>query len=85
MNDTTPPDLDFAARIRAARLNNKMSQVIASARSGVSLGTIRIAERYGAATTRTLNALARVYGISVDVLRGRSGAVPAERKVRALG
>jgi len=66
-----PPDLTLAAVLRGARHHAQLSQTVASVRAGLSLATLRRAELYGAARARTLAALARVYGVSVDDLRGR--------------
>lgn len=66
-----PVDLPLAAALREARERIPLSQTVASVRAGLSLATLRRAELYGAASTRTLAALARVYGVTVDDLRGR--------------
>ena len=70
----THPLLDLAVRLRTARADAGLSQVVAAARSGVSLGTLQRAEAFGAASTRTLLAMARTYGVPIDRLRGRAGA-----------
>lgn len=71
MNDPDPVDLRLAVAFRAARHRIGLPQTTAAVRAGVSLGTLRRVELYGAASTRTITALARVYGVTVDALRDR--------------
>lgn len=58
--------------IRLARDRAGFTQVTLSLRAGLSLSTIRNAER-GIATRPTLAKIARVLGVGVDVLRNRTG------------
>ena len=64
-------DLDLGAALRAARHLTGLSQAVAAVRAGICIATVTRAELYGATSTRTLTALARVYGVSVDHLRAR--------------
>jgi transcriptional regulator with XRE-family HTH domain len=64
-----------ASPIRAARTRAELTQVQLALCSDLSLTTIRNAER-GIATRRTLRAIARVLGVSVDDLTGRKAAAP---------
>ena len=67
-NTTLDPKL--ARVIEEARQRAGLTKYRLAVRAGLSLNTVRIACQ-GIATTRTLNALARVLGVSVDVLTGR--------------
>ena len=75
-NSNVSPQL--GARLLAARLQAGLTQTVLSVRAGVSVSTIQRAELYGAATTRTLAALARALNVPIDDLtrlagkRGRS-------------
>lgn len=64
-------DLALGAALRDARHRARLSQIVAAVRAGVAVQTVGRAERYGAASTRPLSALAHVYGVTVDELRGR--------------
>lgn len=66
-------DLDLAAALRGARHSVKLTQAVAAVRAGLAIATLQRAELYGAASARTLTALARVYAVSVDDLRRRRG------------
>lgn len=59
--------------VRIARERTGITQVQVAIRSGLSLSTLRNAER-GLATKRTLRLLARVFGVEVDALTGRKEA-----------
>ena len=50
-----------------------LSQQVLATRAGISIPRLSHAERFGAATTETLTLLARVLGVRVDALTGRSG------------
>lgn len=58
-------------RIGALRVKQGLSQQVLATRAGMSIPRLRDAERFSAATTETLTLLARVLGVSVDVLSGR--------------
>ena len=66
-----PLDLHLAAALLDARQRSQLPQHVAAVRAGVSPVTVARAERFGTASLRTLCALARVYGVSVDDLRTR--------------
>ena len=55
------------------RKDAQLSQQVLATRAGISIARLRDLELYGAATTETLNLLARVLGITVDELTGRKG------------
>lgn len=53
------------------RKDSQLSQQVLATRAGISIARLRDLELYGAATTDTLNRLARVLGVTVDELTGR--------------
>ena len=61
----------LGSRILELRHSLGLSQQVLATRAGLSIPRLAEAERYGAATTATLNALARVFEVSVDELTGR--------------
>ena len=63
----------LGARLVALREARSLSQQVLATRAGISIPRLAEVERYGAATTETLNLLARALGMSVDDLVGRSG------------
>ncbi len=63
-------------RIVELRHSLGLSQQVLATRAGLSIPRLAEAERYGAATTSTLNALARALRISVDELTGRKAGAP---------
>jgi len=69
-NTTLDPKL--AGVIQGARIKAGLTKYRLAIRSGLSLGTVRLAEQ-GIASTRTLNALATALGLTVDELTGRRG------------
>ena len=69
MNETTL-DPKLARVIQGARIKAGLTKYRLAIRSGLSLGTVRLAEQ-GIASTRTLAVLARAFGVSVDELTGR--------------
>lgn len=62
----------LADRLIALRQANALSQQVLATRAGISIPRLRDAERFGVATTETLNLLARTLGVSVDELAGRA-------------
>lgn len=68
----TVTDPKLAGVIEGARIRAGLTKYRLAVRSGLSLQTVRMACQ-GIATMRTLNALARVLGVEVDVLTGRKG------------
>lgn len=61
----------LGARLGALRVAQNLSQQVLATRAGMSIPRLRDAERFSAATTETLTALARVLGVTVDHLTGR--------------
>lgn len=61
----------LAERLVSLRTASGLSQQVLATRAGISIPRLRDAERFGTATTETLNLLARVLGTSVDALLGR--------------
>lgn len=61
----------LAERLVTLRGAAGLSQQVLATRAGISIPRLRDAERFGTATTETLNLLARVLGTDVDVLLGR--------------
>lgn len=59
-------------RLSALRVKSGLSQQVLATRAGISIPRLRDAERFGTATTETLNLLARVLGVTLDDLAGRS-------------
>lgn len=59
-------------RLSALRVKSGLSQQVLATRAGISIPRLRDAERFGAATTETLNLLAKALGVTVDDLAGRS-------------
>ncbi len=55
----------------ALRLAQGLSQQVLATRAGLSIPRLGDLERYGAATTATLNAIARALNVTVDELTGR--------------
>jgi transcriptional regulator with XRE-family HTH domain len=64
----------LAERLVALRAAHGLSQQVLATRAGISIPRLRDAERFGAATTETLNLLARALATDVDVLTGRKEA-----------
>jgi len=64
----------LAERLVALREAHGLSQQVLATRAGISIPRLRDAERFGAATTETLNLLARALATNVDTLLGRKGA-----------
>lgn len=62
----------LAQRIADLRRATRQSQQVCATRAGMSTNRLRDAERHGLATTETLTLLARVLGVAVDDLTGRS-------------
>jgi len=69
----------LAERLTTLRGAAGLSQQVLATRAGISIPRLRDAERFGAATTETLNLLARVLGTDVDVLLGRRPVADAGR------
>src|SRR3954468_7766273 len=69
----------LAERLITLREAAGLSQQVLATRAGISIPRLRDAERFGAATTETLNLLARVLGTDVDVLLGRRPGPDAGR------
>ena len=65
----------LADRLTSLREARSISQQVLATRAGISIPRLRDAERFGNATTETLNLLARVLSIDVDVFTGRNFAV----------
>lgn len=61
----------LAERLVSLRQASGLSQQVLATRAGISIPRLRDAEHYGAATTETLNLLARALGIDVDAPLGR--------------
>lgn len=61
----------LADRIIKLRASVGLSQQFFATRAGISIPRLREAERYGAATTDTLNRIAKAFCVSVDDLTGR--------------
>jgi transcriptional regulator with XRE-family HTH domain len=59
-------------RIAALRVALGLSQQVCATRAQISTNRRRDAETYDAATTATVNQLARVFGVPADELLGRS-------------
>jgi transcriptional regulator with XRE-family HTH domain len=57
-------------RLTALRRAAGLSQQVCATRAQISTNRLRDAETYDAATTATLNQLARVFGVGVDALLG---------------
>lgn len=66
----TKVDPNLAGVIEEARKRAGLTKFKLAIRSGLSLGTVRLASQ-GIATTRTLTAIARALGVDVDSLAGR--------------
>jgi transcriptional regulator with XRE-family HTH domain len=64
----------LAERLTSLRRACGLSQQVLATRAGISIPRLRDAERFSAATTETLNLLARALGTDVDVLLGRKAA-----------
>jgi transcriptional regulator with XRE-family HTH domain len=64
----------LAERLVALREAHGLSQQVLATRAGISIPRLRDAERFGAATTETLNLLARALATDVDALTGRKEA-----------
>ncbi len=64
----------LAERLASLRKARDVSQQVLATRAGMSIPRLRDAERFGTATTETLNLLARALGVEVDVLLGRKAA-----------
>jgi transcriptional regulator with XRE-family HTH domain len=64
----------LAERLISLRDATGLSQQVLATRAGISIPRLRDAERFGTATTETLNLLARVLGTDVDVLLGHKPA-----------
>ncbi len=62
----------LAERLLSLREARSLSQQVLATRAGMSIPRLAEVERYGAATTETLNLLARALGVTVDVLLGRT-------------
>lgn len=74
MNITRPAIKGNAASAHALwalRERSGLSQLRVAGRIGVALNTLRNAER-GLGSTRTLSALARLYGVSFETVSGRT-------------
>ena len=71
MSTPHPVDLVLAKALRAERQRAALTQAVAAVRAGLAVVTVQRAELCGSVSPRTLGALARVYGVSVDDLRGR--------------
>ena len=69
----------LAERLASIRRASGLSQQVLATRAGISIPRLRDAERFGTATTETLNLLARVLGTDVDVLLGRRPGADAGR------
>lgn len=65
----------LAERLVSLRHARGLSQKVLATRASISIPRLRDAERLGAATTETLNLLARALGTDVDVLLGRRPAL----------
>jgi transcriptional regulator with XRE-family HTH domain len=57
-------------RLLSLREVRGLSQQVLATRAGISIPRLRDAERFGAATTETLNLLARALATDVDALLG---------------
>jgi hypothetical protein len=64
----------LAERLVALRVALGLSQQVLATRAGISIPRLRDAERFGAATTETINLLARALATDVDTLLGRKEA-----------
>lgn len=64
----------LAERLVTLRGAAGLSQQVLATRASISIPRLRDAERFGAATTETLNLLARALGTDVDVLLGHKPA-----------
>lgn len=69
----------LAERLVTLRGAAGLSQQVLATRAGISIPRLRDAERFGAATTETLNLLARALGTDVDALLGRRPGPDAGR------
>ncbi|WNG38761.1 helix-turn-helix transcriptional regulator [Archangium violaceum] len=58
-------------RLVSLRQSRGLSQQVLATRAGISIPRLRDAERFGAATTETLNLLAQALATDVDTLVGR--------------
>lgn len=58
-------------RLAALRRRRGFSQQVLATKAGISIPRLRDAERFGAATTETLNLLAQALATDVDTLLGR--------------
>lgn len=72
----TKIDPNLARVIEAARVRAGLSKFKLAVRSGLSLGTVRLACS-GLATTRTLAKLGAVLGVTVDEMRQRASQAVA--------
>ena len=62
---------EVGSRVRAIRLRLGLSLQVAATRGGTTPQTLIQLEKYGLATTRTLNCVSKALGVSVDELTGR--------------
>ena len=58
-------------RVSALRKAQSLSFQVSATRGGMSINRWRDVERYSAATTETLNKVAKALGVDVDALLGR--------------
>ena len=65
---------DLAERLASLRKARGLSQQVLATRAGISIPRLGDAERFGMATTETLNLVARALAVEVDVLLGRKAA-----------
>lgn len=66
----------LGAQVRELRLRKGLTLQVAATRGGTTPQTLVQLERHDLATTRTLNCVARILGLSVDELTGRKAAAP---------
>jgi transcriptional regulator with XRE-family HTH domain len=73
----------LAERLVSLRRASGLSQQVLATRAGISIPRLRDAERFGTATTETLNLVARALGVAVDALTGRKAAEENRKGVEA--
>lgn len=76
MNNRTTKKLipGLGARVKAVRNRQGLTLQVAATRGGTTPQTLVQLERHDLATTRTLNCVSRVLGVTIDELLGRKGA-----------
>lgn len=72
----------LAERVVSLRRGAGLSQQVFATRAQISTNRLRDVETYGAATTETLNRIARVLSIPVDDLLGHKSPVSCEPSAR---